>query len=227
MSHRRAEVRWGVIMAVESIAGTLSLDKLLRHALDGVFVVDRQRRYVVFNEGCERITGFRGEEIVGQVCQCGDVVKCRDDHGRPLWGFLCPATTLFESSALSARQRMQICRKDGAKLWVETVYTPVRDWSGRVEYVLGVIRDVSETKGTEDDLREEMSRLRKRAEGQGGNSEPEDLDGVLARVERECILRALKTADGQRNKAAEIMNISRSRLYRRMEALGIRPDAGA
>ena len=210
----------------DSIAGTLSLDKLLRHALDGVFLVDRQRRYVVFNEGCERITGFRSEEIVGQVCQCGEVVRCRDDQGRPLWGFLCPAATLFESSALSARQRMEIRRKDGHKLWVETVYTPVREWTGRVEYVLGVIRDVTESKGTEDDLREEMSRLRVLAEGKGGNSAHRDLDDMLAKVERDCILEALKAAEGQRSKAAEMMNISRSRLYRRMEALGIKPDAG-
>jgi transcriptional regulator with PAS, ATPase and Fis domain len=211
-------------VAAEFAAGTLSLDRLLQQALDGVFVVDRQRRYVLFNEGCERITGFRSDEIVGQVCQCGDVVRCRDDQGRPLWGFLCPATALFESSALSARQRMQIRRKDGVQVWVETVYTPVRDWSGQVEHVMGVIRDVTRSKDTEDGLREEMSRLRERAESKD-EAPPRDLDGLLAKVERECILRALKEADGQRNKAAEFMNISRSRLYRRMEALGIKPGA--
>ena len=50
------------------------------------------------------------------------------------------------------------------------------------------------------------------------------LDPILAGVEREAIRRALRSAKWQRNKAAQLMGISRSRLYRRMEALGIDPN---
>jgi transcriptional regulator of acetoin/glycerol metabolism len=50
------------------------------------------------------------------------------------------------------------------------------------------------------------------------------LDPILADVEREAIRRALRAANWQRNKAAQLMGISRSRLYRRMEALGINPN---
>ncbi len=50
-----------------------------------------------------------------------------------------------------------------------------------------------------------------------------ELDPYLESIEREAILRALAAADWQRNRAAELMKISRSRLYRRMEALGIDP----
>ena len=49
------------------------------------------------------------------------------------------------------------------------------------------------------------------------------LDEVLATVERRAILLALRRAGGQRSKAARTIGISRSRLYRRMDALGIRP----
>ncbi len=49
------------------------------------------------------------------------------------------------------------------------------------------------------------------------------LDPLLARHETEAIIRALRAANWQRNKAAKLMGISRSRLYRRMEALGIDP----
>ncbi len=49
------------------------------------------------------------------------------------------------------------------------------------------------------------------------------LDAALERVEREIIHRALLAAHGQRNRAAELMGISRSRLYRRLDALGIDP----
>jgi transcriptional regulator with PAS, ATPase and Fis domain len=55
--------------------------------------------------------------------------------------------------------------------------------------------------------------------------EPADmpLDEILATVERRALLAALRRAGGQRSRAARAMGISRSRLYRRMEALGIRP----
>ena len=49
------------------------------------------------------------------------------------------------------------------------------------------------------------------------------LDEVLATIERREILHALQRADGQRTMAARLLGISRSRLYRRMEALGIDP----
>jgi len=49
------------------------------------------------------------------------------------------------------------------------------------------------------------------------------LDRVLASVERREILQALRTAGGQRTLAAKALGISRSRLYRRMEALRIDP----
>lgn len=53
-----------------------------------------------------------------------------------------------------------------------------------------------------------------------------NLDEILEHAERRAILAALRRAHGRRNFAAKIMGISRSRLYRRMEALNIVPSAG-
>lgn len=49
------------------------------------------------------------------------------------------------------------------------------------------------------------------------------LDRILTTIEKREILEALKRANGQRTMAAKMLGISRSRLYRRMEALGIDP----
>ena len=49
------------------------------------------------------------------------------------------------------------------------------------------------------------------------------LDDVLTIIEKREILAALHLAGGQRTRAARLLSISRSRLYRRMEALGIEP----
>lgn len=212
-------------MPLPPTSHALSLDKALQNALDGVFVVDRERRVLLFNAGCERITGYPASEIVGR--QCVEFMNCHDAQGRPLWGALCPTRALYDGSTDSLRQRMQIRRGDGADVWVETIYTPVRDRMGTVECILGVVRDISESKEREDDLRAEISHLRDRpaapaAAAPDGSGEFQ-LDARLAQLEREVILKALRAARWHRNKAAELMKISRSRLYRRMEALGIRP----
>jgi PAS domain S-box-containing protein len=239
-------------MSMNLTIPNISLDRLLGNALDGIFVIDRRRRYVVFNEVCERITGHKAPDIIGRECRCADVVSCSDDYGRPLSGILCPARTLLDGTLESARQRMQIHRKDGTPTWIETIYTAVRDGEGQVEFVLGIVRDVSEAKAREDELRAEMSQLRERVRSlcvSQENGEPSDcetcgpdhpapqarlehapeagaslsLNPYLQRVEREVILRALDTAGGQRSRAAQLLGISRSRLYRRMEALKIGP----
>lgn len=47
------------------------------------------------------------------------------------------------------------------------------------------------------------------------------LDAMLAEYERQVILAALRDADGTRSLAARRLGISRSRLYRRLDALKI------
>lgn len=142
-----------------------SLECLLSKALDGIFVIDRDQRYVMFNDACERITGYSASDVLGRECHCADIIQCRDDHGRSLSGVLCPARALFDGTVDSARQRMQIIRRDGTPTWVETNYTTVRDCDGRFEFILGIIRDASEAKAKEDDLREEMSELHEQIRG--------------------------------------------------------------
>jgi transcriptional regulator with PAS, ATPase and Fis domain len=245
----------------------IAIQDILRHAIDGVFVLDRQRRFLLFNEACERITGYNSTDLINTECHCRDVMDCRDEYGRPLLSALCPVKSLFQGGAKSALQRMCLRRKDGSQVWVETAYTPVSpNGSGEVEFVLGIIRDISDSKMHEDGLRRQLGKacdkLREFMPAEQidsefglGYEEPEMtttgtmnmpnatpsntgptpttgantgqslfLDPILADVEREAIRRALRAANWQRNKAAQLMGISRSRLYRRMEALGINPN---
>lgn len=57
----------------------------------------------------------------------------------------------------------------------------------------------------------------------GSEQDRRPLDQTLMQIERREILSALRKANGQRTLAAQMLGISRSRLYRRMEALGIDP----
>lgn len=139
-----------------------SIDRLLESAADGIVVVDRARRVVLFSDACERITGFDRSEVVGFECRCYDVMNCRDRQGRSLAGALCPAKALFDGSADSIRQRMCIRRKDGAPAWIDTSYAVVRNENGEPEFVLGVMRDAGEAHAREAELLGELSELREK-----------------------------------------------------------------
>ncbi|GJQ27481.1 MAG: hypothetical protein HBSAPP02_25130 [Phycisphaerae bacterium] len=226
----------------------VSLDRILSNAADGVFVIDRRKCYVFVNDAFERLTGFARSELMDRTCACNEIIQCRDEHGRPLGGFLCPARSVFDGDTSQALLRMQISHRDGRILWVETHYSPIRDPVGRIEFVLGMVRDVSESKAHMDELKTHMADLRRRldepsrpiadSEKPDGDSmsascerdalprstnstERTPLDRILEDVERREILRALEAAGGQRTLAAQIMGISRSRLYRRLDALGL------
>ena len=116
---------------------------------------------------------------------------------------------------------------------METAYVRVPGALGGNPAILGIMRDINEVKAYEDELIAQIEAARsagtsssQNGGGQHVGTSTENffrLDPLLARHEKEAILKALDAANSQRNKAAQLMGISRSRLYRRMEALGINP----
>lgn len=97
-------------------------------------------------------------------------------------------------------------------------------WPGNIRELYGIV-EAAFASAREGRLRPEdfvfAPRIKASAPA-GGELLP--LDERLAEIEKRTILAAIRQAGGQRNLAARLMGISRSRLYRRMEALGIDPD---
>lgn len=229
----------------------LTLDDVIRHAVDGVFAIDNSHRIVLFSDSCEQILGMDAATVAGAAEPCHKLTDCRDEQDRPLSGILCPGLGILSGETQSARQRINLRHGEGRRVWIETTYSPVYSEGGQVTHVVGIMRDVTEAKRLEDELREKAAdkakcagdhvaaitndpRYRLAETGQAPPTEGfEDmgpLDQILTTIERREILAALNRANGQRTLAARLLGISRSRLYRRMEALGIDPrelgDAG-
>ncbi|HPD31195.1 MAG TPA: sigma 54-interacting transcriptional regulator [Phycisphaerae bacterium] len=136
------------------------LERMLSQTEDGVFVLDAERRYVLFNTACERLTGYKTSEVVGASCGKIGVTECRDEQGRSLEASLCPGWAVFKGDLPCARQRMRITTRDGRHRWVETHYTALRGAEGQPEGVIGVMRDITEAKAREDQWRDTTARLR-------------------------------------------------------------------
>lgn len=215
-------------------------DAMLRSAVEGVFVLDRDHQIISFSEGCERLTGYPKAEVLGSRCRCHEAMNGHGEHGASLTDALCPGMTVYHGEVPSAIQRMGLTHRSGDTVWVDTLYSPLHDDAGRVIGVVGVMRPTrapANTAGTPANGNGQAMRsipIETRGNGEapeaveaGAQSATGEgvLDGVLLNVERREILSALRRARGQRARAARALGISRSRLYRRMEVLGIDPRA--
>ncbi len=154
----------------------ITLDKILANTHDGLFVLSKERRFLYCNSACEKLTGYTASELSTGPTACWQVLECRDEHGRSLGGQLCPARILEDAHVHFARHLMQIKTKNGQLRWVEVLYTPIRENHHRTaEYVIGVMRDATETvlsnqqwKKTTESLRSELESLRRQMQDQYG-----------------------------------------------------------
>ena len=203
-------------MTVGTQVDEMAIRNALRQSHDGFFMIDQDRRVIMFSEGCERITGHDAASVVGASISGDESVPVPgpDNHARSLAGELCPARQIFTDAIRDTKQRMSMLRPDGRRVWVETGLSPMKDAQGGVACVVGIMREVSEGAAAGGGAM---------VDAQTSGSSGESLDVMLATLERSKILEALRLADGQRTLAAKQLGISRSRLYRRMEALGIDP----
>ena len=108
-----------------------------------IFMLDRTGCVITWNEGAERIKGYREKEIVGRHFSC---FYTADDQkaGKPQSEL---AVAAIEGRLEDTGWRV---RKDGSKFWANVVITAVRDGRG---YLLGfskITRNMTEQKKAEE-----------------------------------------------------------------------------
>ena len=120
---------------------------------------NREGRIMLFNTGAERMLGYQSEEIVGQrtplfVHDMQEVVnrgiELTREYGRPIAGF-----AVFVTPALQHGHEVRewtYIRKDGSRLTVLLSITAIRDKEGVLTGFLGVAKDISALKQTQQEL---------------------------------------------------------------------------
>jgi len=108
--------------------------EIFQHVLNslhmGVYLVDRERKIVFWNQGAERITGYMRHEVVGRFCR-EDLLAYCDDAGSILQGATCP----LEGALLEGRPReahVYLRHKSGHRLPVRVWTSPIRSHDGSV-----------------------------------------------------------------------------------------------
>ena len=100
-----------------------------------VFVVDSRRRIVFFNHGCEQLTGWTRDLVLGRVCDYAS----GDDHTRveTLTSSLCPPSEVFAGRALTTP--LAVIDRSGESHSRFLHYIPLIDDDQHVDRAAGLI----------------------------------------------------------------------------------------
>ena len=107
---------------------------------DGIYIVDRQRRIIYWNDAAEYISGYKADELVGN--SCADNILCHvDECGTHLCIGFCPlAATIAEGTAHKADVFLH--HKDGTRIPVSVRVNPLFDDAGNVIGAVEIFTDI-------------------------------------------------------------------------------------
>jgi diguanylate cyclase (GGDEF)-like protein/PAS domain S-box-containing protein len=107
-----------------------SLEGVLDQLLEAIYIVDKDRKILFWNDMAEKITGFSSTEIIGSSCK-DDILVHVDDRGNKLCTGLCPlAKTMMDGQQRSVL--IFLHHKKGHRLPVHVKTTPFYDEEGRI-----------------------------------------------------------------------------------------------
>jgi PAS domain S-box-containing protein len=132
---------------------------ILDSALDAVITIDREGRITGWNPQAARLFGWPREEAVGRLLADTIIPSAhRDAHWRGLARYLATG----ETRVLGRRIEVDALARDGREFAVELAITPVV--SGGAVGFSAFLRDISERKAAEDEIRALNTDLTRRVE---------------------------------------------------------------
>ncbi len=122
------------------------LGMAVEQTADAIIITDPKGVIQYVNPAFQRITGYTGEEVVGENTRFLKSGKHDPGFYREMW------SVLQRGEVWSGRFENR--RKDGALYEEEAAISPVRDASGRIVHFVAVKRDVTRERQMEEQLRQ-------------------------------------------------------------------------
>jgi PAS domain S-box-containing protein len=120
----------------------------------GIFMLDPTGHIASWNQGAERINGYKADEIVGRHFSCFYPPE-EAQKGKP--------ERELRTAATEGRYEEEgwRIRKDGSRFWATVVITALTDRTGKLRGFSKITRDITERKRTQNLLQETEERHRK------------------------------------------------------------------
>ncbi|MBU1669486.1 MAG: PAS domain-containing sensor histidine kinase [Actinobacteria bacterium] len=123
------------------------LDRIFASLGHGMYVVDTERRILLWNRAAESILGWSEEEALGRSCR--EFIGHTDDNGRQLCDEDCPlVASMGESHSIFAGTVWGQSR-DGVKIPVNVSCAPLFDGDGKLVGAVEVFSDMTHEKELE------------------------------------------------------------------------------
>lgn len=134
----------------ELIKTTELFNQINRHANDIFFKFDFHPKphFTFISDSLHDILGYKKSEFIGDPKFYAKVIH-PEDKGKFI--FSLSDLNKFIKSKQSANT-IRFFRKNKTTVWLETVYTPIKDLKGNIVSIIGISRDVTEFKKTQDEL---------------------------------------------------------------------------
>jgi len=136
-------------------------NQIISNTSDGIFVCDRNLRYIYWNPAMEVISGYKSEDVLGKTAfELFPHVKRKnldELYQRALNG----------EKVYSDDYKFNI-PETGKSGWARAFYGPIRDKHGNITRVLGTVIDITRRKKAEENLRksdETLNKLSKQVPG--------------------------------------------------------------
>src|SRR5215471_12567506 len=130
------------------------LHAVVNTAVHGVILIDPEGTVLMFNPACERLFGYRADEIVGQNVKMLMPAPYRDEHD----GYIANYLKTGKAKVIGIGREVIGRRKDGSTFPMDLQIGEARE--NDTTAFVGIIHDLTERKRTEAALRESAMRLK-------------------------------------------------------------------
>src|SRR5918999_1225696 len=127
---------------------------VIDHVGDGIITINGRGVVATFNPAAERIFGYTGDEVIGQNVKMLMPEPYRGEHD----GYISNYLRTGQAKIIGIGREVVGRRKNGAQFPMELAISEFR--LGAERYFTGIVRDITERKQAEAELRDAAERMR-------------------------------------------------------------------
>jgi two-component system, LuxR family, sensor kinase FixL len=140
--------------AQESAEAAERMRSVVNHVVDGIITIDERGTVTTFNPAAERIFGYRADEVVGKNVKLLMPEPYHSEHD----SFVANYIRTGQAKIIGIGREVIGKRKDGSTFPMDLAISVFR--LGECRYFTGIVRDITERKRAEAELREAEERMR-------------------------------------------------------------------
>ncbi len=125
---------------------------------DVIFVLDMNLKYTYISPSVKTLRGYEPEEVLKQSSIETMTPSSRDLVIMTLWEVMELEKSEHRDISISRTLQLEVKRKDGTTVWTEMKFSFIRDEDQKPVGIMGVTRDITERRLSEEKLRESETR---------------------------------------------------------------------